>query len=399
MCAKRKLCIVSGSRAEFGQLKGLARNIGNHESFELILLITGSHLSKKHGFTFKEIEDDGFLISRKIDIGIVDDTAHDVAKSTALALVGFSEAYADFQPDLVILLGDRYELLGAAVAAMYHKVPIAHIHGGELTLGAMDEGIRHSLTKLSHLHFVANETYRKRVIQLGENPSNVFDVGGLGVDAITHLKLLTKEQLAEDLGLNFKKRNLLVTFHPVTLERTSSANQMKELIKALSVRNDYQIIFTMPNADPDNSLIADLVCKFASEHSNVSVFTSLGQLRYLSLVSYVDAVIGNSSSGLLEVPSFKKATVNIGDRQGGRLKSSSVIDCEPDFLSINSAIDMVYTDSFKEVVLNTINPYGNGGAVEKIMGVLSKISYQNLLKKSFHDVVFRIEPDLTYQKN
>jgi GDP/UDP-N,N'-diacetylbacillosamine 2-epimerase (hydrolysing) len=386
MYKKKKLCVVTGTRAEYGLLKHLIGEISGDYEFDLILLVTGSHLSVKHGLTFKEIEEDGFDISRKIDIGIDGDTAEDVAISTASAIKGFSEAYKELRPDLLVLLGDRYELLGAAIPAMYFQIPIAHIHGGEVTVGAWDDGIRHSLTKLSHLHFVANEVYRNRVIQLGENPQYVFNVGGLGVDAIKRINLLSKCQLEHSLGFKFKEKNLLVTFHPVTLEKTDSSFQMIELLKALSRRSDTHIIFTMPNADPNNRILTDLVNDFASEHSNVSLFTSLGQLRYFSVVAQVDAVIGTSSSGLLEVPSFKKATVNIGVRQEGRLKATSVIDCEPNCASISRAIDTVYMDSFKKVLSSTVNPYGTGGSVEIIMRVLREVSLENLIKKKFYDL-------------
>ena len=386
MYKKKKLCVVTGTRAEYGLLKHLIGEISGDDEFDLTLLVTGSHLSVQHGLTFKEIEEDGFDISRKIDIGIDGDTAEDVAISTASAIKGFSEAYKELRPDLLVLLGDRYELLGAAIPAMYFQIPIAHIHGGEVTIGAMDDGIRHSLTKLSHLHFVANEVYRNRVIQLGENPQYVFNVGGLGVDAIKRINLLSKCQLEHSLGFKFKEKNLLVTFHPVTLEKTDSSFQMVELLKALSRRSDTHIIFTMPNADPNNRILMDLVNDFASEHSNVSLFTSLGQLRYFSVVAQVDAVIGNSSSGLLEVPSFKKATVNIGDRQEGRLKATSVIDCEPNCASISRAIDTVYMDSFQKVLSSTVNPYGTGGSVEIIMKVLKDMSLENLIKKKFYDL-------------
>ena len=387
MFKKRKLCVVTGTRAEYGLLKHLIKEIDKSDEFELILLVTGTHLSEKFGSTYKEIEEDGLSINLKIDIQIIGDNPNDIANSTALSIQGFSKAYIDFNPDLVILLGDRYELLGAAISAMYHQVPIAHIHGGEVTVGAMDEGIRHSLTKFSHLHFVANEVYRNRVIQLGENPNLVFNVGGLGVDAIKRVNLLTKDELEKSLNFKFKKKNLLVTFHPVTLENSTSSYQMKELLKSLSIRKDCQIIFTMPNADPNSRVLFDLIENFVKEHTNSCLYTYLGQIRYFSCIAQVDAVIGNSSSGLLEVPSFKKATINIGDRQNGRLKASSVIDCQPDFISINSAIDKIFTDSFQNFISKTINPYGDGGSVETIINNLKALPFDNLLKKNFYDVL------------
>jgi GDP/UDP-N,N'-diacetylbacillosamine 2-epimerase (hydrolysing) len=387
MFNKRKLCVVTGTRAEYGLLKHLIMEIKKSDQFELILLVTGTHLSDKFGSTFTEIEEDGILINLKIDIQIVGDKPNDIANSTALSIQGFSKAYLDLNPDLIILLGDRYELLGAAISAMYHQIPIAHIHGGEVTIGAIDEGIRHSITKLSHLHFVANDVYRNRVIQLGENPNFVFNVGGLGVDAIKRINLITKDELENSLNFKFKNKNLLVTFHPVTLENSTSSHQMKELLKALSIRKDCQIIFTMPNSDTNGRVIFDLIECFVREHTNSCFYTSLGQTRYFSCLALVDAVIGNSSSGLLEVPSFKKATINIGDRQTGRLKASSVVDCNPDFRSINNSIDQIYTESFQNIISQTINPYGEGGSVESILDILNSMSYENLLKKSFHDLL------------
>ncbi|MBX9838771.1 UDP-N-acetylglucosamine 2-epimerase [Silvanigrella sp.] len=387
MKTKRKICVVTGTRAEYGLLKHLIKEISNSDDFELILFVTGSHLSNTFGTTYKEIEEDGFIINRKIDLQIEGDNAIDIANSTSLSISGFSQAYADFNPDLILILGDRYELLGAAISALFHRIPIAHLHGGEVTLGAMDESIRHALTKFSHIHFVAANEYRNRVIQLGENPDYVFNVGGLGVDAIHRINLLPREQIEKYLKLKFKKKNLLITFHPVTLENLTSCQQMGELLKALTLRKDCLLIFTMPNADQDSKILAKMIEEFVKENDNSVLFQSLGQLLYLSCLSQVDAVIGNSSSGLLEAPSFRKATINIGDRQKGRLKASSVIDCEPNFESIRSALDDIYKESFQSNLHSAINPYGERGSVDLIMQHLRKISFDNLLKKKFHDLV------------
>lgn len=386
MTRKRKICVATGTRAEYGLLKHLMKAINESDEFELVLFVTGTHLAREYGETYREIEADGFLIDEKIDIKIYGDEASDVANSTAYSVIGFSDAFKKICPDLVVLLGDRYEIFGAAISAMFHKIPIAHLHGGELTKGAMDDSIRHSLTKLSHIHFVANDVYRKRVIQLGENPENVFNVGGLGVDAINRITLLSREELMDKLNIRFKKKNLLVTFHPETLQQENSSTQIKELLKALAVREDSQIIFTMPNADPNNKILADMIKKFVQERKNASLFYSLGQTNYFSCISQVDAVIGNSSSGLLEVPSFKKATINIGDRQSGRLKALSVLDCAPDFCSINEALNKIYTAEFQRMLETVENPYGHGGAVDLIMHHLKSISFKNLLIKGFCDV-------------
>ena len=382
---KRKLCVVTGSRADYGLLKHFIKAISLSASFQYQLVVTGSHLSKNFGYTSAEIEADGFYIDKKIDIEIQGDSPSDISASTAIALKGFSAAYLELRPDLVIILGDRYELLGAAIAAMYHGLPIGHFHGGESTVGAMDEGIRHALTKFSHIHFVATEEYRNRVLRLGENPAHVFNVGGLGADAITRLSLLSKEVLEHELGIKFQDKNLLITFHPVTLEQKSSTDQMQQLLSALDEQNDKQLIFTMPNADTESLSIFKLIEEFVSSHVNAHVFTSLGQLRYYSCINQVDAVIGNSSSGLLEVPTFKKPTINIGDRQKGRLRASSVIDCDPIKSEIIEAIERVYQDEFIHQISNTKNPYGEGGSIEKIINALDSMSFPELLKKEFYD--------------
>jgi GDP/UDP-N,N'-diacetylbacillosamine 2-epimerase (hydrolysing) len=383
---KRKICVVTGTRAEYGLLRHLIKAIDNSSEFELQLIATGTHLSELFGYTYKEIEADGITIDCTVDIELVGDTSRDIARSTALGITGFSEAYEKLKPDLVVVLGDRFEILSASISAMLARIPIAHLHGGEVTEGAMDEGIRHSITKFSQLHFVANEEYRNRVIQLGEDPKHTFNVGGLGVDAIRRIKLLTRNQLEHDLGFTFKKRNLLITFHPVTLEDSTSSQQMKELLSALSKLSDTQLIFTMPNADTDSRILFTMIEDFVRSNANSCVFTSLGQVRYFSCVSEVDGVIGNSSSGLLEVPSFKKATVNIGDRQKGRLKASSIIDCEPSAAEIGLAINTIYSPDFQRTLKLAENPYGDGGAVDKIMDTLKSMSFKGLIKKKFYDL-------------
>lgn len=383
---KKKICFVTGSRADYGLLKHLMRLIASDKYFELIVVVTGSHLSKKFGLTYKEIEEDGFKIDLKIDLEIFGDQPEDIAHSTAISVKGFSNAYLTLKPDLVCLLGDRYELLGAAISSMYHDIPIAHIHGGEVTSGAFDENIRHALTKFSHLHFVANQVYCDRVMQLGENPANIYTVGGLGVDAISRIDLISKEELEVNLNIKFLDKNLLVTFHPVTHEKASTEIQMNELLRALSLRDESFIIFTMPNADPSNFRIIEMINEFIGKRNNACLFNSLGQLKYLSCLSIVDAVVGNSSSGILEAPFLKKASINIGTRQDGRLKASSVIDCEPTFQSIDRAIEYSYTESFRNSLKSTQSLYGDGGAAINIVNIIKNTDLNNLLKKSFFDV-------------
>jgi GDP/UDP-N,N'-diacetylbacillosamine 2-epimerase (hydrolysing) len=351
----------------------------------LQVLVTGMHLSPEFGLTYKEIEADGFAIDRKIEMLLGSDTAVGLAKSMGLGLIGFGDALQQLQPDLMVVLGDRFEILPAVAAALVARIPVAHLHGGEVTEAAFDEAIRHSITKMSHLHFVAAEEYRRRVIQLGEDPERVFLVGGLGVDNIKKLTLLDRPALEASLRFKLGRRNLLVTFHPVTLEQATSSEQMEELLAALDALTDTQLIFTMPNADSGGLAISQMVTRFVADHFNARVYTSLGQLQYLSCVQHVDGVVGNSSSGLTEAPSFKRGTVNIGSRQSGRLKAASVIDCPPERKAISEALRRLYSAPFQASLKSVQNPYGEGGASEKIVRVLRDVELDCLLRKSFRD--------------
>jgi len=343
------------------------------------------HLSPEFGLTINEILDDGFIIDRRVEILLSSDTPVGVTKSMGLAMIGFADAFSELQPDMLLLVGDRYEMFAAAASAMAARIPIAHCHGGELTEGAIDESIRHSITKMAHLHFVAADEYRSRVIQLGEHPDNVFTVGGLGVDNIQSLKLLDKEQLEDSINFKLSKRNLLVAFHPVTLHKNASANQMSELLIALENLTDVGLIFTLPNSDPESRILFDQISKFCRSHSNARAYTSLGRLNYLSCIKHVDGVVGNSSSGILEAPSFKKGTINIGDRQSGRLKSSTVIDSDANHRSIANAINYLFSESFQNQLPYATNHYGQGGASEAIIRILEYKSLGNLLHKKFYD--------------
>ena len=381
----KKICVVTGSRAEYGLLKWLLKGIEKESKLELQLIVTGSHLSPEFGLTYKEVEED-FEISITLETLTSSDTAVGISTSMGLALIRFADAYQRLRPDLLLVLGDRYEIFSAVSAALIAKIPVAHIHGGELTEGSFDEALRHSITKMSHLHFVATDEYRNRVIQLGEQPENVFQVGGLGVDSIKRTKFIKKSDLESSLGIKFGDKNLLVTYHPVTLENSTAAEQMGELLDALSQFSDINLIFTFPNADTGGRILMEMVRKFCTKNLNAKYFTSLGHLRYLSAIRYVDGVIGNSSSGLTEVPSFNKVTINIGDRQRGRIKAESVIDCEPIKESIKRAIIEAYSENFINRLKTIKNPYGNGGSVEKIIKVLKTKSFHKLLKKSFYDL-------------
>ena len=383
---KRKICVVTGSRADYGLLRWLMQEIKEDPDLELQILATGMHLSETFGLTYKEIESDGFKINEKITVLNGDDSGLSLAKSISLGVSGCAEAFERLKPDLIIVLGDRFEIFAATTAALVSTLPVAHLHGGEVTVGAFDESFRHSITKMSHIHFVAAEEYKNRVIQLGENPELVFNVGGLGVDAMSKIKLLTKQEFEKKRGVSFSKRNLLITFHPVTLEDGSAEKQMKELLSALSELNETTLIFTLPNADTGGLVIISEIEKFVEDHSNAYLFKSLGQVDYFSCINLVDGVVGNSSSGLTEVPSFRKGTVNIGDRQEGRLFATSVINVEPTKEEIKRGLSKLYSDSFRANLSSTENPYGSAGSASKIHKIVRDLELEGLLKKSFFQV-------------
>ena len=344
------------------------------------------HLSPEFGLTYREIENDGFSIDRKVEMLLSSDTPSGLAKSMGLGLICFGDALQQLQPDIMLVLGDRFELFSAVAAAMVARIPVAHLHGGESTEGAFDEAIRHSITKMSHLHFVAAEEYRKRVIQLGEHPDRVFLVGGLGIDNIKKLDLLDRLELETSLKFKLGPKNLLITFHPVTLENESSTMQMEELLGALETLEYTHLIFTMPNADTDGRVLIQIIDQFVAKHPNARSYNSLGQLRYLSCIRHVDGVVGNSSSGLIEVPSFAKGTINIGDRQRGRLKADSVINCGPEQESIAAALRKLYSKEFQLALGRVQNPYGEGGASKKIVKILQDHPLDSILKKPFHNL-------------
>lgn len=371
----RKICLVTTTRAEYGIMSRLIEKLNDDEEIEFQLIASGMHLSEKFGNTVDEIK---VPITKKIDIEIEKEPAH----ALALAVEKFTKAFEELNPDIVVLLGDRYEIMGAAQAAMLCNVPIAHLHGGETTEGAIDEAIRHSITKMSHLHFTSCEDYRKRVIQLGEAPNRVFNVGSLGVENIKKLPLLSKEELEKSLDFQFGKKNLLVTFHPVTLEKGNAKKQFEELLAALDLLENTNIIFTMPNSDSESDEIFKLINEYVKSHKNSKAFKSLGVIRYLSALQYVDAVVGNSSSGIVEVPSFNIATVNIGNRQKGRIQASSIINCNPEKDDILEAVKKVYTLYFE----NVKNPYEGINTAERIIDILKNHNLENILKKKFYDI-------------
>ncbi|HRE72568.1 MAG: GDP/UDP-N,N'-diacetylbacillosamine 2-epimerase (hydrolyzing) [Candidatus Accumulibacter regalis] len=382
----RKICVITGTRAEYGLLRWVMQGIKDDPDLTLQIIATGMHLSPEFGLTYHQIEEDSFRIDRKVEMLVSSDTPAGIAKSMGLGLIGFADALAELQPNLIVVLGDRFEIFSAVAAALVARIPVAHLHGGETTEGAFDEGLRHSITKMSHLHFVAAEEYRQRVIQLGEQPERVFLVGGLGIDNIKRLKLLNRAELEVSLGVKLRQQNLMITFHPVTLETGTATDQMTELLAALAELRNTQLIFTMPNADTEGRALIKMVDQFVAQHANARAYTSLGQLRYLSCIAQVDGVVGNSSSGLAEVPSFKKGTVNIGDRQRGRLHAESVINCEPNRLSVIAALKRLYSADFQGSLRHVRNPYGEGGASEKVVDAIKHYSINGLVKKRFYDL-------------
>ena len=382
----RKICVITGTRAEYGLLRWVMQGIKDDPGLSLQVVATGMHLSPEFGLTYREIEQDGFQIDRKVETLTSSDTPAGIAKSMGLGLIGIADALKELSPNLIVVLGDRFEIFAAVAAALVARIPVAHLHGGETTEGAFDEALRHSITKMSHLHFVAAEEYRQRVIQLGEQPERVFLVGGLGIDNIKRLKLLDRAELEASLGFKLGQKNLLITFHPVTLETATAADQMTELLAALAELQDTLLIFTMPNADTDGRMLIRMVEQFVAQHANARAYTSLGQLRYLSCIAHVDGVVGNSSSGLIEVPSFRKGSINIGDRQRGRLQAASVINSAPTRQNIAAALKRLYDADFQAGLSQVYNPYGEGGASEKVVETIKHYAIDGITKKAFYDL-------------
>ncbi|MGD9493676.1 MAG: UDP-N-acetylglucosamine 2-epimerase [Bacteroidales bacterium] len=383
----KKIAIVTGTRAEYGLLYWLIKGVHEDSDMELQLLVTGMHLSPEFGLTWKEIEKDGFPISKKIEILLSSDTPIGIAKSNAMALTSFAEAFTELSPDVVVVLGDRTEMLAVAEAAMICGVPIAHIHGGELTLGAYDDAIRHAITKMSQVHFTATDIYRKRVVQLGENPATVFNVGAMGIDNIRKLKLMSRIEFEKSIGRSLCKRNLLITFHPVTLENQTAGIQFSNLLSALDELDDTLLIFTKPNSDKDGRIIVQMIDEYVTSHQQKAIaFASMGQVRYLSAIQFMDAVVGNSSSGIIEVPSFGVPTLDIGDRQKGRIRAVSVFHCDASKDEIQSGLKKVFS---YDKTQKTENPFGDGNASEKVFDVLKSLKSVDL-KKTFYDIDFSI---------
>ncbi len=384
---KRKICVVTGTRAEYGLLFWLMKEIEADSELELQIIATGMHLSPEFGLTYKEIEKD-FKIDKKIEMLLSSDTSVGISKSMGLAQIGFSDAYEELKPDIVVILGDRYEIFSAVSASMIARIPIAHLSGGELTLGAIDDAIRHAITKMSHLHFVATDEYKKRVLQLGEDESRIFNFGEAGLDNIYKLKLLSKEEFEQSIEFKLDKKSILFTYHPTTLDKEEKIlKDFQNILDALEELKDISIIFTKANSDASGRIINSMLEEFTQNHTNTKLFTSLGQLRYISALQYVDAVVGNTSSGLVEAPSFQIGTINIGDRQKGRIQSKSVINAQATNESLTNAFNLLYSITFQNSLKNIVNPYGVGGASVKTKEILKKIDLSNILYKEFKDIL------------
>lgn len=384
----KKICIVTGTRAEYGLLKPLIKKIYTANDLELQLVVTGMHLSTEFGLTYREIEDDGFPIKARIEMLLGSDTPVGITKSMGVALIGFADYYDNNRPDIVIILGDRYEMLAVASAATIARIPIAHIGGGELTEGAVDESIRHSITKMSHLHFTTTEEYRNRVIQLGEQPQTVYNVGALGVENAQTVHLLEKEELEEAIGFQFTSQTIMVTYHPVTLEKMTSEIQFKNILDVLDSHKEISVIFTKANSDTDGRIINKMIDDYVKDNQDrCRVYTSLGQLKYLSALQFCVAVVGNSSSGIIEVPSFKIPTVNIGDRQKGRSCAESVINCGNSVREIESALALALSPEFASKAQNSFNPYEGEGTSDRIIEIIIQSLEKGIsLKKEFYDL-------------
>lgn len=386
---KRRICVVTGSRAEYGLLNRLIRMIADSSLTELKLVVTNMHLSPLFGETYKEIEADGFTIDKKVPI--LEDTSldksEDTLRSMSKAITGMSDAFLELKPDLLLILGDRYEILSAAVAAMIHKIPIAHIGGGNVTEGAYDDAIRHSITKMSHLHFVSTEVYRRRVIQLGELPERVFNVGSIGIENILRSTLMNQTELEESLNFKVNCSTILVTYHPVTLSANNVERDIDAFLSVLDERRDLRVIFTMPNSDTGGHVIIERIQEFVQKHSERSIaFKSLGYKRYLSTMKYVGAVVGNSSSGIVEAPSFHIPTLDIGDRQKGRIAADSVYHCLPDSKSIDAGLKYIFSEKFQNIVRNSQNPYEKPDIVKSIFDIISSFPLDGIIKKPFYNL-------------
>lgn len=385
-----KIAVLTAIRAEYSLLFPIIKKMIEDKDIEVEVLVTGAHLSPEFGLTYKEIEADGIRVSKKIEMLLSSDSPSSITKSMGLAMIGASDFFLENKMDALMVLGDRYETLAVCCAAMNARIPIIHLYGGDTTEGAIDEAIRHAITKMSYLHFTSTQIYRKRVIQMGESPDRVYCVGAIGVENAVNTSLMSLDELSESLEMDLQKPYALVTFHPVTLENNSSKEQVMELLRVFDEFKDMQFVVTKANADADGRIINELFEEYAKVHDNVRVFDSLGMVRYLSGIKYSECVIGNSSSGLTEVPSFKIPTVNIGDRQKGRIQAKSVINCEPKYEDILKAVRLAISIDFKQSIQDVVNLYGDGNTSDKIIKILKEHKGNFDLKKKFYDIPFEV---------
>ena len=387
----KNICVVTGTRAEYGLLQNLMRHIQESDQTVLQLIATGTHLVREFGFTLDQIEADGFIADKKVDMLLASDSAVSVSKSMALAQIGFSEAFEDLAPDLLVILGDRYEMLSAASSALIAGIPIAHIHGGEVTEGAMDESIRHAITKMSHLHFASTLEYKNRIEQMGENPDHVFHVGAPGLDHLDVLTLLSVDELSDSLQYALNKPFGVITYHPVTIPNRPNIDALNELLAAIDHYSDRQFIITYPNADTFGRQLIDRLKEFSAPRENIFLTASLGKLRYLSALKHCEFVLGNSSSGIIEAPSLGRPTINIGDRQKGRIFASNVIHCREEREEIMQALQLAMSPEVQSKVRTTINPYKKGNASDQIFERLLAIDFKKIHRKPFYDIVTKIK--------
>lgn len=392
MAEKRKICIVTGTRAEYGLLRPLMKEIREEQGLDLQLIATGAHLSEDFGYTFRQIEVDGFVVDRKVDIQLLSDSVAGVTKSIGHGFIGFADAYQELKPDIIVLLGDRYESLAAAGAALIANIPIAHIHGGEVTEGAYDDAIRHSITKMSSLHFTSTETYQRRVVQLGEQPAKVFCVGALGAENVHAIQLVSKEVLTARFDCDFCRKFLLITFHPVTLNQGEAEGQVQILMQALDLFPDLHLVFTGANADNEGRHINNLIKDYCRNKENAFFILSMGSENYLSAMAYSAAVVGNSSSGILEAPSFHVPTVNLGDRQKGRVAAESVIHCPMEHSSMVAALQKALSKEFCDSIKNLSSPYDKPGTAKNIVSILKDANLEGITKKVFFDLPHALFP-------
>ena len=385
---KKRICIITGTRAEYGLLKPLIEKVYRSPMSQLQLAVTGAHLSPEFGLTYREIEEDNYPIDAKVEMLLSSDTAVGITKSMAVAQMGFADYFENHRPDIVVILGDRYEMLAAAVAAMIARIPIAHIHGGETTEGAVDEAIRHSITKMSQLHFTATEEYRRRVIQLGEQPDTVYHTGALCVENIRNIRLLSKEALEKAIGFTFADPTIMITYHPVTLENCTAEAQFSNILEVLERHKEIKVIFTKANADTDGRIINRMIDEYAAANAvRCAAYTSLGQVKYLSALQFCAAVMGNSSSGISEVPCFAIPTIDIGDRQKGRTCAASVIHCGNSIEAIETALKKSLSAAYRKSIINVKNPYEKEGTSAAIFKTICESLDQGIdLKKEFYNI-------------